>query len=88
MNAPKEYMKVTEQYFNEETMRFRQMFGDTRNSIEFLDRALKCLGYVFLRAIANGRHPDTTKDGINRMTVAYDAISSEWVMRKILMIMR
>ena len=81
------YMKITESFFNEEVMRFRAMMQDKRNSIDWIDRAIAALGFVYIRATATGMHPNTTAEAVSRMEVTMTQYIAEWARRKTMMLM-
>jgi len=69
-------MNLTFNYFKEEVLRFRELFGNIKSSIENLDKAFKGLSYVYLNVVCeNEKEEDSLKN-------LFVATIKEWEIRR------
>jgi len=69
-------MNLTFNYFKEEVLRFRELFGNIKSSIENLDKAFKGSSYVYLNVVCeNEKEEDSLKN-------LFVATIKEWEIRR------
>ena len=72
-------MNLTFDYFKEEVLRFRKLFGSSKNSLEDLERAFVGLSYVYFNVVCEDeKEEDSSKKLFNMIVI-------EWERRRKLM---